>query len=174
MLNVFLPNKHVKSVFDIDPVQLKEKGIQGIITDLDNTLVPWDVRDASPDIVKWFEEIAGHDIKIMIISNNNKERVSIFSKPLEVPYVYSARKPLRGGFNRAAKQLELKNEQIAVIGDQVLTDVLGGNLGGFYTILVVPIVETDAKITRFNRAIERRILNYFRKKGKLEEWNKNG
>jgi len=61
----------------------------------------------------------------------------------------------------------LKKEEVVVIGDQLLTDVLGGNLAGFYTILVVPIVQTDAKITRVNRAIERKILNYFRKKGKL-------
>lgn len=162
-----MPNEHVKSVFEIDPLRLKRKGIKGIITDLDNTLVPWDVRDANPEIINWFEKMAKHEIKVMIISNNNEERVSIFSEPLNIPYVHSARKPLRRSFNKAAKQLNLTNKQIAVIGDQLLTDILGGNLGGFYTILVVPIVQTDAKITRINRAIERRILNYLRKKGKI-------
>jgi len=162
-----MPNEHVKSVFEIDPLHLKRKGIKGIITDLDNTLIPWDVRDANPEIINWFEKMAKHEIKVMIISNNNEERVSIFSEPLKIPYVHSARKPLRRSFNKAAKQLNLTNKQIAVIGDQLLTDILGGNLGGFYTILVVPIVQTDAKITRINRAIERRILNYLRKKGKI-------
>lgn len=175
MLNVFLPDQHVKSIFEIDPIQLKRKGIKGIITDLDNTLVPWDVRDASPEVTDWFKEMDKHEIKVIIISNNNEKRVSIFSDPIKIPYVSSARKPLRRAFNKAAQQLELQNKQIAVIGDQLLTDVLGGNLGGFYTILVVPIVQTDAKITRINRAIERRILNHFHKKGKLVwEDHKNG
>ncbi len=61
----------------------------------------------------------------------------------------------------------LKKEEIVVIGDQLLTDVLGGNFAGFHTILVVQIVETDGKITRFNRMIERRILNWMRRKGMI-------
>lgn len=175
MLKPFLPDEHVKSIFDIKPVHLKQKGIKGIITDLDNTLVPWDVEFASPEVISWFNTMDNHGIQVTIISNNNKNRVSIFSEPLNIPYVYSARKPLRRAFNRAAKQLKLNNEQIAVIGDQLLTDILGGNLGGFYTILVVPIVRTDATITKLNRAIEGRILNYFRKKGKIKlEENDNG
>lgn len=172
MLNLFLPNKHVNSIFEINPTQLEEKGIKGIITDLDNTLVPWNVRDANQEVIDWFEQMTNHDMKTIIISNNNEERVSIFSKPLNIPYVYSARKPLRSSFKRAANQFHLNNDEIAVIGDQLLTDVLGGNLGGFYTILVTPIVETDAKITKFNRAIERKILNYFQKKGKIT-WRNN-
>ena len=167
MLNRFLPNEHVKSIFDIQPEKLKTRGIKGIITDLDNTLVAWDVRDATPEVVKWFEQMKEHDIKVTILSNNNLDRVKAFSDPLGTPYVYSARKPLRKAFNRVAGEMNLKKEEIVVIGDQLLTDVLGGNSAGFYTILVVPIVQSDAKITQFNRRIERMILNYFRSKGKI-------
>ena len=167
MLKNFLPNKHVKTVFDIHPKMLKEKGINGIITDLDNTLVAWDQAYATPEVIEWFKLMEEHHIKITIISNNKRERVQVFSEPLEIPFVYSARKPLRRAFRTVAKQMELHPSEIAVIGDQLLTDVLGGNLAGFYTILVVPIVQTDAKITKFNRMIERRILNYFRKRGKI-------
>ncbi|GGN54764.1 YqeG family HAD IIIA-type phosphatase [Oceanobacillus indicireducens] len=167
MLNRFLPNENVKSIFDIQPEKLKKRGIKGIITDLDNTLVAWDVRDATPEVVKWFEQMKEHDIKVTIISNNNLDRVKAFSDPLGTPYVYSARKPLRRAFNRVAKEMNLEKDEIVVIGDQLLTDVLGGNSAGFYTILVVPIVQSDAKITQFNRRIERMILNYFRSKGKI-------
>jgi len=167
MLKYFLPNEHVKSVFDIQPQALKQRGIKGIITDLDNTLVAWDVRDATPEIIQWFKLMNDHHIKVTIISNNNQERVQIFSEPLGTPFVYSARKPLSNAFKTAAKEMGLKKEEIVVIGDQLLTDVLGGNLAGFYTTLVVPIVQTDGKITRFNRKIERRILNYMRRKGKI-------
>ncbi|GAB3050611.1 YqeG family HAD IIIA-type phosphatase [Virgibacillus ainsalahensis] len=167
MLKFFLPNEHVKSVFDIQPAILKQKGIKGIITDLDNTLVAWDVKDATPEVVQWFELMRDHDIKVTIISNNNQERVKIFSDPLKTPFVYSARKPLSRAFKTVAKQMGLKKEEVVVIGDQVLTDVLGGNFAGFYTMLVIPIVQTDGKITKINRKIERRILNYMRKKGKI-------
>ncbi|MFC3039129.1 YqeG family HAD IIIA-type phosphatase [Virgibacillus xinjiangensis] len=167
MLSLFLPNEHVKSIFDIHPATLKEKGIRGVITDLDNTLVAWDVKDATPEVIQWFKLMKEHDIKVTIISNNKQERVKIFSEPLETPFVFSARKPLSRAFKTVAKRMELKEDEVVVIGDQVLTDVLGGNYAGFYTILVVPIVQTDGKLTRINRKIERRILSYMRKKGKI-------
>lgn len=167
VLNRFLPNENVKSIFDIQPEKLKTKGIKGIITDLDNTLVAWDVKDATPEVRDWFERMREHDIKVTIISNNNMERVKAFSDPLGTPYTYSAKKPLGRAFKKVASEMNLEKNEIVVIGDQLLTDVLGGNSAGFYTILVVPIVESDAKITKFNRRIERRILNYFRSKGKI-------
>lgn len=167
MLKKFLPNQHVKSIFEIRPEMLKKRGISGIITDLDNTLVPWDVKEATQEVVQWFNLMKEHNIKVTIISNNNEERVKIFSDPLEMPFVSRAKKPLGHAFRAAAREMDLKKEQIAVIGDQLLTDILGGNRVGLHTILVVPIVQSDAKITRINRSIERRILNYFRKKGKI-------
>ncbi|WP_117169159.1 YqeG family HAD IIIA-type phosphatase [Paraliobacillus sediminis] len=165
MLKNFLPNQHVQNIFEITPALLKEKGISGIITDLDNTLVAWDVADATPEIIKWFQGMEENDINVMIISNNKEERVRIFSEPLKRPFVYSARKPMKRAFKKAAKQLGLKKEEVVVIGDQLMTDILGGNSAGFYTILVVPIVETDGMLTRINRQMERRILSWMRKKG---------
>ncbi|MEN1969330.1 YqeG family HAD IIIA-type phosphatase [Lentibacillus sp. N15] len=167
MLKKFLPDDHVKSVFEIHPDLLKQKGIKGIITDLDNTLVAWDVKDATPEIIQWFKLMEEHHIKVTIISNNNEERVKVFSEPLAIPFICSARKPLGRAFKSAAKNMNLNKEEIVVIGDQLMTDVLGGNFAGFHTILVVPIVQTDGKITRINRKIERRILRYMRKKGKV-------
>lgn len=167
MLKLFLPNEHVKSIFDIKPESLQKKGIKGIITDLDNTLVAWDVADATPEIIEWFKQMKAHNIKITIISNNKRERVKIFSEPLDTPFVFSARKPLSRAFKSAAKEMQINKDDIVVIGDQILTDVLGGNSAGFRTILVVPIVQTDGKVTRFNRRIERRILSYMRNKGKI-------
>jgi uncharacterized protein len=167
LLKNFLPDEHVKDVFEITPEALKEKGIKGIITDLDNTLVAWDVKDATPEIIQWFRKMEENDIKVTIISNNKEERVKLFSQPLETPFVYSARKPLSKAFKRASKDMRLKKNEIVVIGDQLLTDVLGGNTAGFHTILVVPIVQTDGRITRINRSIERRILSWMRRRGMI-------
>lgn len=168
MLKHFLPDQHVKNIFEITPESLKEKGIKGIITDLDNTLVEWDRPNATPKLVKWFEEMKQSNVKITIVSNNNEYRVKAFSDPLNISFIPSARKPLGRAFNRALREMELKKEETVVIGDQLLTDVLGGNRSGFHTILVVPVAQTDGMMTRINRKIERRILNWFRKKGKIQ------
>ena len=158
MLKHFLPNQHVKSILDIHPKDLQEKGIKGIITDLDNTLVEWDRPNATPRVIKWFEEMKKNQIKVTIVSNNNEERVKSFSDPLDIALA----------FHRATKQMNIKKEETVVIGDQLLTDVLGGNRGGFHTILVVPVAQTDGMATKFNRMVERKILNWFRKKGMLQ------
>lgn len=168
MLKKFLPDQHAKSIFEITPESLKDKGIKGIITDLDNTLVEWDRPNATPKLIKWFEEMKHSNVKITIVSNNNDSRVRAFSEPLNIPFIPLARKPLGRAFNRALLEMGLKKEETVVIGDQLLTDVLGGNRSGFRTILVVPVAQTDGFFTRFNRMIERRILNWFRKKGMIQ------
>ena len=168
MLKHFLPNQHVKSILDIHPKDLQEKGIKGIITDLDNTLVEWDRPNATPRVIEWFEEMKKNQIKVTIVSNNNEKRVKSFSDPLDIAFIFRARKPLALAFHRAAKQMNIKKEETVVIGDQLLTDVLGGNRGGFHTILVVPVAQTDGIATKFNRMVERKILNWFRKKGMLQ------
>jgi HAD superfamily phosphatase (TIGR01668 family) len=169
LLKLFLPNEHVKSILDIKPHELKERGVKGIITDLDNTLVEWDRPNATPKLIEWFDEIRKHNILVTIVSNNNEVRVKAFADPLQIPFIFRARKPLIPAFNRAIKQMNIKKEEAVVIGDQLMTDVLGGNRGGFHTILVVPVAQTDGIGTKFNRFVERRILNWFRKKG-LVQW----
>lgn len=167
MLNLFLPNQHVKSIFEINPFILKEKGIKGIITDLDNTLVEWDRLEATPQLIKWFQEMKENGIIITIVSNNNEERVKQFSGPLEIDYIYKARKPMGKAFRKALRDMKLKKEEIVVIGDQLLTDVLGGNRCGLHTILVLPVSQSDGFFTRINRRIERSILNRMKRKGMI-------
>jgi uncharacterized protein len=168
VLKHFLPNEHVKSILDIKPEVLKEKGIKGIITDLDNTLVEWDRPNATPQLIEWFDEIRKQNILVTIVSNNNEERVKAFSDPLQIPFIFRARKPMMPAFHKALSKMGLKKDEAVVIGDQLLTDVLGGNRSGFHTILVVPVAQTDGFFTKFNRFVERRMLNWFRKKGMLQ------
>ena len=92
MLKLFLPSEHVKSIFNIDPQDLKKRGIKGVITDLDNTLVEWDRPTATPDLIKWFDNMRDHGILVTIVSNNNEKRVRAFSDPLHIPFIFQARK----------------------------------------------------------------------------------
>jgi hypothetical protein len=169
VLKQFLPDEHVKSILDINPNELKKRGIKGIITDLDNTLVEWDRPNATPQLISWFDEMKKHNILVTIVSNNNEDRVKAFSDPLRIPFIFRARKPMGPAFQKAISQMGIKKEETVVIGDQLLTDVLGGNRSGLYTILVVPVAQTDGFFTKFNRFAERRIMNWFRKRG-LIQW----
>lgn len=174
MLNKFLPNKHVNTIYDITPEILLNENKKGIIVDLDNTLVPWNVEHATDEVIQWLNDMKKANINVTIFSNNNEDRVTLFAEPLETPYVFKANKPLRKAFMTAQKAMNLSENEIVVIGDQLLTDILGGNRAGFDTILVVPIIESDAPITKFNRNLERMILKYFYRKGKLTRRIHNG
>lgn len=167
MLHYFLPSQFAKRVLDITPSSLKEKGIKGVITDLDNTLVEWDRSSATPELIEWLENMKQEGIKVMIVSNNNKKRVQSFAEPLGIPFIFEARKPLTSAFQKALSMMQLSKDEVVVIGDQLLTDVFGGNRMGLNTILVVPVAQTDGLWTRLNRKMERKILNMMRKKGML-------
>ncbi|MDM5190048.1 YqeG family HAD IIIA-type phosphatase [Bacillus sp. DX4.1] len=168
-MKLFLPNEYVKNVYHIQPEDLKERGIKGIITDLDNTLIEWNRPDATPQLKQWFLEMKEQGIQVTVVSNNNEQRVKDFADPLGIPFIHSARKPLVRAFKRAIQEMNLQADEVVVIGDQLLTDVLGGNRVGLYTILVVPVAQTDGLVTRFNRKIERRIMRNMKKKG-LIHW----
>ncbi|HJV44383.1 MAG TPA: YqeG family HAD IIIA-type phosphatase [Bacillota bacterium] len=167
MLKKLIPDLHVYSIFDIDIEALKQRGVRGIITDLDNTLIEWDRPDATPKLMDWLNGLRNQGLKVIIVSNNKQVRVSRFADPLGLPYIYGARKPKRTPFRDAIKQLGLHPKEMVVIGDQLFTDVLGGNRLGLYTILVVPVAQTDGLLTRFNRLMERIALSWMRKKGMI-------
>nr|WP_240793435.1 YqeG family HAD IIIA-type phosphatase [Psychrobacillus vulpis] len=146
---------------------LKERGVRGIITDLDNTLVEWDRPDATPKLIEWFKEMKDAGIQVTIVSNNNEMRVHSFADPLGIPFISRARKPLGNAFKQALKTMSVKKEEVVVIGDQLLTDVFGGNRQKLHTILVIPVAKSDGFFTKFNRMVERRIFSYLHKKGQV-------
>lgn len=171
LLEKFIPDLYVTSIHQISAKELKDKGIKGVLTDLDNTLVRWDQPDTTDEVIKWFNQLAEEGIQVIIISNNNELRVRQFAKPLNTVYIHKARKPMKRGFMEGLAKLELPAENVAVIGDQVLTDVFGGNRLGLYTILVDPIGEKEFITTKINRKIERRIVRHLFKKG-LISWTR--
>ncbi|MGB2992251.1 MAG: YqeG family HAD IIIA-type phosphatase [Paenisporosarcina sp.] len=165
MYKKFLPSEFVKSVFDISPERLIEKGIRGIITDLDNTLVEWDRPDATPKLVNWLKSMKDAGIQVTIVSNNSELRVKSFADPLGIPFIYKARKPMGKAFIKALNTMDVKREEVVVIGDQLLTDVVGGNRIKLHTILVLPVAKSDGFFTRFNRLVERRIFKALKRRG---------
>lgn len=150
-----MPKLRVDTVFDIDLEDLYAKGYRGIITDLDNTLVGAKAPIATPELVEWFERVKKCGFKLIIVSNNNLDRVSVFATPLNIEYVHKARKPSVIPFKKAMQMMEIGPDETIVVGDQLMTDVLGGNRLGLYTVLVLPIAIQDEGIgTRINRRLE--------------------
>ncbi|CAM4267426.1 YqeG family HAD IIIA-type phosphatase [Paenibacillus tarimensis] len=166
MFEWLLPHMLVNTIYDIDLDVLKKNGVKGIITDLDNTLVGARDPIATPELVAWLDRVRAAGFKVVIVSNNNQTRVSKFAQPIGIPFIHAARKPANRAFHKALAVLGLSAEHTVVIGDQMLTDVLGGKRMGLYTILVTPIAPKDEGfMTRINRRIEKYALSKLRKKG---------
>ena len=169
MLELMLPKLTVRTVYDIDLDDLRRRGIRGILTDLDNTLVGAKVPLATPELGAWLSDVRSRGFQVVVISNNGEDRVRTFAEPLELPFVSRARKPLGAAFAKALAMMNLKPEEAAIVGDQMMTDVLGGNRIGLFTILVEPIARMDEGwMTRnVNRNLERAFMKRLRKKGWL-------
>lgn len=167
VLKLMVPDLHKSSVYEIDVQALKQQGIKSMLVDLDNTLVESTRPDATPRLVKWLAQVKEMGIQVMILSNNSKTRVSKFAQPLHIPFIHLARKPLTFAFRRALKELGTTKEETVMVGDQLLTDVFGGNRAGLYTILVTPVSNIDGFMTRLNRRVERLIFRLLEKRGLL-------
>ncbi|WP_028561708.1 YqeG family HAD IIIA-type phosphatase [Paenibacillus pinihumi] len=166
MFERLLPSIIVNTIYDINLDQLKTQGIKGIITDLDNTLVGAKDPLATPELIAWLQNVEQRGFQVVIVSNNNEARVAKFANPLNIPFIHAARKPTSRAFRQALKMMDLAPEQAVVIGDQMLTDMLGGRRMGLHTVLVTPISPKDEGImTRVNRQIEKLALSRLRKKG---------
>ena len=127
-------------IYAVTGEALERRGIKLLLADLDNTLVPYGVPLPDDRLRAWRDDLAAHGVTLFILSNNRKEhRPRVFAEALEVPYIGHAGKPKTPSFYKAMEQMGVTREQTAIIGDQVFTDVLGGNLAGVAAILVKPI-----------------------------------
>lgn len=162
---LFYPKMYRKSIFEISYDKLKKKKIKVLLFDLDNTIGKLNEGKASAEVQKLFKKLS-NEFKIAIVSNNSsKKRVSAFAQELNVDYFYFAKKPSTKCVRKAMKKYEVEPENIAMIGDQLVTDILAANRIKCFSILVDPLADKDLKITYLNRAIENRIVKRYNKKG---------
>ena len=150
------PRFYFKKITDINPEFLKENNIKALILDVDNTLLDFDLNYVE-GLDEWY--------KSMIVSNSNKtKKVEMVANFLEIPYIKFATKPLKRGFKKAIKQINLPAESIAAVGDQIFTDVIGSNRMKMVSILVEPLAEKDIWMTKVKRPIENLIIKKYLKK----------
>ncbi len=164
MIEKYFPDIYCDSIRHIDLDELKNKGIKGVILDIDNTLVPMHSKDADENAIGWISDLKNRGFKVCILSNAAEKRVVRFNKDIAVTAIHRAYKPSGKAFLKAAERLELEPESIAVVGDQIFTDIHGGNKANMLTILVKPIDKKEILYVRLKRFPEKFILSRFMKK----------
>jgi HAD superfamily phosphatase (TIGR01668 family) len=165
LLSKLRPNLFLDSVQAIDLRLLRRRGIRGVVLDLDNTLAGWRALQPSLEVATWLKGLRSHQIGAVILSNNGKGRVGDFARSIGVPCIPNARKPRVRGFLQAMQMLGTTPQTTAVIGDQVFTDILGGNRAGFFTILVSPLTREEFVGTKAVRRVEGMVLRHFARQG---------
>lgn len=164
MRSLFVPDYYVNTIYSIDFIKLKSMGIENLIIDIDNTLVPWKTQSPDERVRELVKETRGLGFRICLLSNSSRRRVSRFICDMDVDFFSLGVKPMRIMFLGALKRLGGNPKNTCVIGDQVFTDIFGGNSCGIYTLLVDPMQEKEFLTTKYIRMLERGI----RKKLKVE------
>lgn len=163
MLKKFYPDIIVDGIRDISQALLEQLGVRGLILDIDNTLVPTHAKEADGIALQWLTEMKAHGIKMCIVSNASRARVVKFNEKLELFAIHRAFKPRRGAFKKAAGLMGVDSSNIAVVGDQIFTDVNGGNKAGMITILVKPLHKKEFFFVRLKRVPEKIVLHFYYK-----------
>ncbi len=153
----FKPTMYMQSIYHTDFKRIYEMGYRVLFIDLDNTLVPHDVESPTDECIQLVKELNNVGFEIIILSNNNKKRVSKFTIPLNLEYIYSARKPLTFKYKKLITEKGFKPSEILCIGDQIMTDVYGANKLGLSVMLVEPLANKDIVYTKLNRLLEKRV-----------------
>ncbi len=166
-MDKFIPNSYYENIYSINYDALKKKKIKCIMFDLDNTLALIDEGIPPEKVIKFMKNL-NKSFDTYIISNNNRKRIEKFCRHFDSEFVAFALKPLSKGFRQIQKMKKYRVEEMCIIGDQLMTDIFGGNRFGCYTILVDPLGKKDLKVTTLNRFLENRILKKLSKRGILE------
>ena len=143
---------------------MQKKHIKGLILDLDNTLTTHNNPIPPQSSLDWLDSMKSAGIKLMIVSNNHAPRVKPFAEQLGVDFVSEGKKPLTFGYTKAINKMGLEKKNVAAVGDQIFTDVLGSNLKGIRSVFVFPI-ELE---TGFWFRVKRKIEKFFLPKNKTD------
>ncbi|MFD1672743.1 YqeG family HAD IIIA-type phosphatase [Agrilactobacillus yilanensis] len=170
MLQSFKPTFMLNSLYDLDAEQLAYFGIKNILTDLDNTLLPWNNKKPDDRLRLWLQKMTKAGIKVIVVSNNSAQRVDIALEELGMPFIARAMKPTVKGIKEALTTYHLNPDETVMVGDQLITDVCSGNRAGIRTILVKPLVNSDAWNTLMNRFMEHYLFKVLKRNFTGLEW----
>lgn len=158
-----IPEMYCKSIYDIDYKKLKDKNIKCLLFDLDNTCVPYPKKEPTEDLKKLFQKLETMDFRVIIFSNTTPNRLDKF-KNIGVEVYGLSRKPHKKNFYKILTKYFYQKKEVCIIGDQLFTDILGGNKVGIHTLLVDPLGPKDFIITKLSRIAELIVFNILSKK----------
>jgi HAD superfamily phosphatase (TIGR01668 family) len=169
-LKSFCPTWTASSVTAIPPEFFQSHGVRGVILDLDNTLVPWRGAEIPPAVADWVQRTRAAGLRLCIVSNTHRpERLKRLAAAFDIPYIPGSAKPGRRGFLQALEVMETPARETAVVGDQVMTDIWGGNRCGLMTVLVERLTREEFVGTLLiNRPLEALLLDRLRRRGLLK------
>ena len=163
-MSKFIPKGYYKSIYEINYQKLKKQNIKCLLFDLDNTCVPYKEKNPTKELEKLFNKLTKSGFKVIIFTNASQRRTIPFKK-LKVECNYSSKKPLKINFKKIINKYHFHKEEVCIIGDQIFTDIYGGNRIGIHTILVDPLSKDDLIFTKILRGLEILLMNRYKKKG---------
>ncbi len=164
-MKLFLPRYYVAGYDHVSVDRLKENGIRLLLCDIDNTLVSAFEPDPNEKVIRFIRQIEAAGIKVAVCSNSTRKRTLRFSEDLGIQKAYYfSFKPLPYNFIRAMHHYHVEPGQTALLGDQIFTDIIGGNAAGLYTILTNPVTVKDKTSTRMMRFFEKYVFIGLEKK----------
>jgi len=162
-MSLFYPTLVLPEISEVTPKLLEKLGVTALILDVDNTLALNGVADPDTKALEWLARMKAGGYPMVILSNNHLPRVRSFAHKLGLNYIASGKKPLTGGYRKITRDLGKKPEEIAIIGDQIFTDVLGANIFGCKCLLISPLKEEDGFFYKIKRGMEKGILRRYEK-----------
>lgn len=170
MFSKYKPTWMVESIYQITPQQLKKHGIKAVLTDLDNTLIAWNNPDGTKELRNWLVAMKQADIPVIVVSNNKAPRVARAVASFDLPFISRAMKPFGYGIKKALATLNLLPNEVIMVGDQLMTDIRAAHAAKVRSVLVRPIVQTDAWNTRINRWREKIVMRHLLKNNPEMKW----
>ena len=159
---LFKPDIKLRGITDITVELLNKFNINALLLDIDNTMSTHHGDVLTDGLLEWIDKMQQNKIKLLVLSNSKIERVEPFSKRIGLPFISSACKPLPHGYLRGIKALNEKRKNVAIVGDQMFTDILGGRLVGVKKILLTPIKPEDGWTFRLRRNLEKKLYKIYK------------
>ena len=161
---IIYPNLYIENITKINKEIIVKYKIKAMLLDVDNTILNYDGKMID-GLEQWAEATKNMGVKLCILSNSNKEeKVKKVANLLNIPYIFFAKKPLKKGYKKAQKLLNIEAKHIAMVGDQIFTDVIGANRVKMISILTKPLEEKDIWVTKLKRPFEEFVVKRYLKR----------
>ena len=155
------PDIKLHGITDITVEILNKFNIKALLLDVDNTMSTHHGQALTEGLLEWIDRMNKNGIKLMVLSNSKRKRIEPFAARISLPFISLGCKPLPTGYLRGVRALGEKRKNVAIVGDQIFTDVLGGNLVGVKTVLLTPIKPEDGLSFKIRRNLEKKIYKHY-------------